>query len=280
MVKKSEEMIEQEHKNCFCGEECKCKKIKKPTWMIISLLVIVLVFCVGLGVGTFILEGGPSDKCVEKLDEKDNKAEDVFKYQATSNTTNISGVVSNNGNKVGSYVIDYHIVGEDEKKKSFSIDFEWENRTTAIGVSYFGIKDDKINLIFEEKTVKVDGYENTVIVVNDYYGYVFVIDYSSFMPLGKVSIYDLSGKLVKTFDNVVNSYYVCGEPYKQENYVTLNVDYSESSYRGTTIYLVENFIEEDYEWNWFDAPVSVYKFNFETLETEKVSEFTACFSQQ
>ena len=46
--------------------------------MIISLLVIVLVFCVGLGVGTFILEGGSSDKCVEKLDEKDNKNEDEY----------------------------------------------------------------------------------------------------------------------------------------------------------------------------------------------------------
>lgn len=280
MVKKSEEIIEYEHKNCSCGEECKCKRIKKSTWMIISLLVIVLVFCVGLGVGTFILEGGSSDKCVEKLDEKDNKNENVFKYQATSNTTNISGVFSNNDNKVGSYVIDDHIVGEDGKKKSFSINFEWEKRTTVIGVSHFGIKDDKINLVFEEKTVKVDGFENTVIVVNDYYGYVFVIDYSSFMPLGKVSIYDSSGTLVKTFDNVVNSYYVCGEPYKQENYVTLNVDYSESFYDGSTIYLAENFDIKNFDPNWFSIPVSVLKLNFETLETEKVSEINACFSQQ
>lgn len=272
-MKKKEkiEEVEKNHEECLCGRKCGCKK-NNGLKFVLLLIVLIGVFIGGLIIGGAVL-----------VDDKNNdiaKKENIFEYQATSNTMNILGVVKNNDNKEGTYVIDYDITRKDEKKKKVSIEFEWENGSTATGVSVSGVKDNKINLVFEEKTVEFDGYEDTVVVINDYFGYVFVINYSSFLPLGNISVYDLSGSLVRTFDNVVNSYYVCGVSYEQDNYVNLNVDYSESFYGGSTIYLVEGFEINGLNPNWFSSPVSILKLDFETLETEKVSEFNACFSQQ
>ena len=120
MVKKSEEMIEHEHKNCSCGEECKCKRIKKSTWMIISLLVIVLVFCVGLGVGTFILEGGSSDKCVEKLDEKDNKNEDEYTVKLfNEKNENYKDISLKTEEDVEKFISQFSWMGDFEVRKDF-----------------------------------------------------------------------------------------------------------------------------------------------------------------
>ena len=263
--------------NCTCGDECKCDGKCGCKKHIELKFVFLLILLVGVFIGGLIIGGAVlvDDKNVDSV-----KKENVFEYQATSNTMDILGVVSNNDNKAGTYVIDYQITGKDEEKKKISIEFEWEESITVAGVPVSGVKDDKINLVFGDKVVERVGGENTNVSINDYFGYVFVLDYSSFMPLGEISIYDLSGTLVKKFDNVVDSYYICGETLQLDDYVNLNVDYRSSYYRGTTVYMVDNFVEENYNWNWFSTPVSIYKLDFETLEVEKISEFNACFSQQ
>lgn len=62
--------------DCKCGRKCTCKKMKKSTSLIICLVLIVVVFCIGLGVGTFILEGNSDDRCVDVNDNK--KSEDEY----------------------------------------------------------------------------------------------------------------------------------------------------------------------------------------------------------
>ena len=230
----------------------------------------MLLFLGGLITGAVLLYNSDIEKEKVETEEKNDK---VYRFKATSNVLNFFDLTRNNNYKEGTYIVDYHSDFEDTKYE-FSIEFNGK----------YGVNEYSIVMRFEDKVVeyKCDyscGYE-TNLYVNSDFEYVIIAQMNSFLPIGMIDIYDFSGNLVKSFDNVVNAYYDCDDGLFHEKYIRVDVDYSESSYRGTTIYLVENFIEEDYEWNWFDAPVSVYKFNFETLETEKVSEFTACFSQQ
>lgn len=259
-----------------CGDSCRCDSKKNNYLKVIGVgFVGMFLFLGGLIVGAVLLYKNDdviSEKCGE-IKEKDNN---IYRYQATSNVLNFRDITRNNNYKEGTYIVDYHHDFEGTKY-AFSIEFKGK----------YGVDGDLITMRLEDKVVdyKCDYScgDEIKLYINSDFGYIIVAHMTEFLPMGKIDIYDFSGNLVKSFDNVINTYYDCDDGLHQGKYIRTDVDYSASTFRFTTIYLAENYVAEDYDWprnHWFDSLVSVYKLNLETLETNKISDFNACFSIQ
>lgn len=68
-IEENKIMEEPLEKHC-CSGECEYHKVKKSNYFITILIVVILVFCIGLGVGTFALKD-EKDKCITQ-EVKDN----------------------------------------------------------------------------------------------------------------------------------------------------------------------------------------------------------------
>ena len=229
----------------------------------LAIIIAVIIFFGGIFAGTLL----PNQKENTKIENKEPAPiKDGFNFKVTDPVQTLQDVLNQNENKVG----------EQNVEKTYNVKFNWDN-------DY--LERPKLSILINGKTIehqcKDICYDEITFEIKADHEYIIAYEKSIYMPLGVITVYNFNGEKIKEFKNIFEGYYICdgGNTDVDKKIVDIKTDFHPYS-KHDNFFMVENINMESIDVNWFETKGSIIAINWETLETEKISEINACFSQQ
>lgn len=237
----------------------------------LALVVALTLFFGGLFTGTLL-----QNREEEKIETKEPVEPGVYKYQINDSIETLQDIVNQNDKKEGEYIVEYKYTTKENEEKTYSIKFNWSNKL---------LEKPKLNILLNEKTIEHQCtdicYDEITFQIKPDYKYIIVYEKSDYMPLGVITVYNFDGEKVKEFNNVFDGYYLCEGGLIDNR--RKNIDINTNFYPYTkydNFFMVEDINLENVDANWFKTKGSILVIDWDTLETEKISDINACFSHQ
>lgn len=239
----------------------------------LAIIIAVIIFFGGIFAGTLL----PNQKENTKIEnEEPTTIKDGFNFKVTDPVQTLQDVVNQNENKVGEYNVEYKYTTSQNVEKTYNVKFDWDNKY---------LERPKLSILINGKTFehqcKDICYDSITFEIKSDREYIIAYEKSIYMPTGVITVYNFNGEKIKEFKNIFEGYYICdgGNIDANKKIVDIKTDFHPYS-KYDNFFMVENINMESVDPNWFETKGSIIAINWETLETEKISEINACFSQQ